>query len=488
MSSPENYAKEQMMRRMMMSGLILLLMAAASLSAAMNNQVTVAQVGGKVRWTQIALGPDGVAHVVFIEQLDADVRNPLYYVSYDGQNISSPFMLTRSLDTFAMQPFIATNAKGQIVVVWSEPRDDSIFMRQYDPASKTWLAEERVTNWGVDEPSVVIDNEGNIHVFFYDGGDGRVYVRSKVNGAWEAHSLISRGDVRCLQGNICLDSAGYVWAVWLQQDCGNPANCEYKAHYRKRLSNTPGWTPQRWVNEQGMSQERPHIAVGPDNLPWFTWADVDPKESAQIAVCKLVNESSDPPLEFVTGSWTQHFPRIAVDINNKAHLAVQQGAGDEGDGILYLTNAEGAWTQQMMHGAWTKCGGVATDGFGNVAVSYSHFHGAGSYVYINSKEPIVPKYFHPPVNLASSLFMTGTRKSPKITYNLSWQANPENDDRFLSGYKIYVKEGSGNFQVLETVSKTTFSRSFEFDSVNVKRVFAITTVNLGGAESGLAEF
>lgn len=476
------------MKRVLSGGLLLLIFATTALFSAMNNKVTVAQVGGKVRWSQIALGPDGIAHVVFIEQLDADVRNPLYYVSYNGQSASSPKMLTRSLDTFAMQPWIATNGRGQIAVVWSEPRDDSIFLRVFDPSTNSWQSEERVTNWGVDEPSVVIDNSGNIHVFFYDGGDGRCYVRSKVNGVWEAHNLISRGDARCLQGNICLDSAGYVWAVWLQQDCGNPSFCQYKAHFRKRLSTTPGWTPQRWVNEQGLSQERPNVGVGPDNKPWFTWADVDIHESAQIMAGHLQSEDSDTPLDAVTGSWTQHFPRIVADINNKAHIAVQQGAGDEGDGILYITNAGGAWAQQMMDGPWTKCGGIAADGFGNVAVTWSGFFGDRSYVYINSVEPIRPKYFYPPVNLQSNAVFSGARKNPKVTYSFSWEANSENDDRYLSGYKLYVKEDNGAYQLLETVTKSTFSRSYEFTDLSKKRSFAISTVNLGGAESVLAEF
>ncbi|OGD10338.1 MAG: hypothetical protein A2Y86_04170 [Candidatus Aminicenantes bacterium RBG_13_62_12] len=474
------------MRRIFHGGLIMLLLSAAALSAAMNNKVTVAQAGGKIRWTKIALGPEGIAHVVYSDELEAEVRTPILYVSYNGQNASSPFLVTRSWDTAAMQASVAVSSRGLIAVVWSEPRSDSIFLRVFDPAANAWLTEERVSNWGSDEPEVVVDKDGNIHVFFYDGGEGRIYVRSKVNGVWEPHALISKSDARCVQGGIALDSEGYVWVVWLQRDCSDPSFCQYKVHYRKRLSTTPGWTSQHWVNEEGLSQERPAIAVGPDNIPWITWTDVNHDESAQVVVCRL--DMNEPPLERITGSWTQHFPKIAVDINNKPHIAVQQGAGDEGDGILYLTNAGGSWTQQMMDGPWTKCGGIAADGYGNVAVSWSGFYGDGSHVYINSIEPVSPKYFYAPVNLSSSLIMSGARKAPKITYNLSWSANPENDDRYLNGYNIYMKEDTGSFQLLEAVTKSTFSRSFEFDQVNVKRVFAISTVNLGGAESVLEEF
>jgi hypothetical protein len=474
------------MKRVLFGGLILLFFFTTALPATIGNRIVYAHVGGKVRMSQVALGADGIAHLVFVEILDEDVRNPLFYVSYDGQKSSSPYMLTRSIDTYATQPHIAANSRGQVVAVWSEPRDDSIFMRVLDPQTKTWGPEQRVSNWGVDEPSVAMDKDGNVHVFFYDSGDGRCYVRSKINGVWEREFLLSRSDVRCVQGNVVLAKDGTVWACWLQQAwVGNYA--EYKTHYRKRLPNSTTWLPQSWVNETGESQERPYIGVGPNGIPWLTWQDVDPGESTQIVVCKL-DESSNP-MEMVTGRWTQHFPRIAVDINNKVHLAIQQGAGDEGDGMLYKNNVDGGWSAQDLPGPWTKIGGISADDFGNVAVSLAAFYGeGGSDVMLYSLEPISPKYFLPPVNLSATVVMSSLKITPKITYNLSWSANPENNEAYLNGYKIYMKENTGTYQLLTSVTKSTFSQSLEFTDVTKKRKFAISTVNLGGGESVLVEF
>jgi len=485
-SDRSNFVKEHFMKRVFFGGLILLFFFTTALPATMGNKVNVAHVGGKVRWSQVALGADGIAHLAFVEILDEDVRNPLYYVSYDGQKASSPILLTRSLDTYAMQPHIAANSRGQVAVVWSEPRDGSIFMRVLDPQTKTWGSEQRVSNWGVDEPSVAIDKDGNIHVFFYDSGDGRSYCRSKINGVWEREFLLSRSDVRCVQGNVALAKDGTVWACWLQQAwVGSYA--EYKTHYRKRLPNSTTWLPQSWVNESGESQERPNIGVGPNGIPWVTWQDVDPGESTQIAICKL-DESSNP-MELITGRWTQHYPRVAVDANNNVHLAIPQGAGDEGDGMLYKSNVGGGWSAQELPGPWTKAGGISVDDFGNVAVCVSAFFQAdGSDVLLYSLEPISPKYFLPPVNLSVTVVMGSLKISPKITYNLSWSANPDNYDAYLNGYKIYMKENTGSYQLLTSVTKSTFSQSFEFSDISKKRRFAISTVNLGGGESVLVEF
>ncbi len=475
------------MKRVLFGGLIFLLFTTTALPATIGNKVTVAHVGGKVRWSQVALGADGIAHLVFVEILDEDVRSPLFYVSYDGQKASTPFMLTRSLDTFAMQPHIAANAKGQIVAVWSEPRGGGIFMRVRDPSTKTWSLEERASNWGLDEPSVAIDKDGNIHVFFYDTGDSRCYVISKINGVWEREFLLSRGDVPCRQGNVAIAKDGTVWACWLQQTwVGGYA--EYKTHYRKRLPNSTTWTPQNWVNETGLSQERPNIGGGPNGIPWVTWQDVDPGESSEIAICKL-DESSNR-LEMVAGRGTQHYPRVAVDANNNVHLAIQQGGGDEGDGMLYLNNVGGGWgAGQLLIGPWTKAGTVSADDFGNVAVCCSSYFGAnGSEVNLWSLEPISPKYFLAPINLSITAVLSGLKTNPLVTYNLSWSANPDNYDPIIKGFNIYMKENTGSYVLLTSVTKSTFSQSLEFSDFTKKRRFAISTVNLGGAESGLAEF
>jgi len=138
---------------------------------------------------------------------------------------------------------------------------------------------------------------------------------------------------------------------------------------------------------------------------------------------------------------------------------------------------------------WTKAGGISADDFGNVAVCCSAYYGAnGSDVQLFSLEPISPKYFLPPVNLSATVVMSSLKTTPKITYNLSWSANPENNEAYLNGYKIYVKENTGSYQLLTSVTKSTFSQSLEFSDFTKKRRFAISTVNLGGGESVLVEF
>lgn len=474
------------MKKFLALFLLLFLTAAAAQAALMNHQVRVAHVGGKVRWSQVALGPDGIAHVVFVEMLAEDTRNPLYYVSYDGQSASQPFLITASIEDFAMQPCVATSTRGAVAVVWAQPRDSSIFLRIFDPAANGWLPIERVSNRGQDEPAVVVEPNGNIHVFFWDSADGICYVKSKISGAWESDFMLSNPVERCMKGSVALGKDGTVWAVWMERECSSGSPCEYKTYYRTRKSST-SWTAKRPVNKSGLSQELPFIAVGPDGTPWVAWGDTTEDEQSAVAVVRL--NQADNPIQFVTGYWTQHGPRVAADVNNNCHISIQQGGGDYGDGVWYLNNVGGAWKNQAMPGAYTKTGGISADTYGNVAVSWSGWQGLnGSDVYINSLEKIVPKYFYPPVDLAVSVTATGSNRSSHVVYNLSWSANPLNNEEYLSGYNIYLKENNGEFLLLMTVDKSVFGQSVSFSDLSKKRRFAISTVNLGGAESSLVEF
>jgi translation initiation factor IF-1 len=472
-------------------GILLICMSSIFLGAQLlNYPVRVAKVRGQVRWSNLAIGPDGVVHVVFsnidTQQSGNDAFmavGDIVYITYDGTTASDPWRINNDSDS--MQPAIACNNQGKIAVVWSTPKMGGINMRVFDPVAKAWGDVEQVSDYGFNEPTVAIDSKGNIFVaWWYEGGV--CLVRGKVNGVWEDPAVLSEGGIRCMKTNVTVAPDDTIWAVWGQRTCYSSNFCEYKTHYSYRTATTD-WSENRRVNDTGLSHEIPFIGVGPDLIPYVSWGDVDETEATRIAVARI--DFQENPVEYATGFWTQHFPRIAVDQNNKCHLAIQQGGGDYGTGVLYMNNVNGTWQSQMFPGAWTKRGDVRTDLFGNVVVCWGAWFGAdGSEVYICSLDPISTKYFYAPQNLSMTIGVTSARKAPGMSVGLSWSANAQNNPKYLKGYNIYVKENSGSYNLLASVTPATVSASFKFTDLTKKRKFAISTVSLAGTESEMVYF
>jgi PKD repeat protein len=88
-----------------------------------------------------------------------------------------------------------------------------------------------------------------------------------------------------------------------------------------------------------------------------------------------------------------------------------------------------------------------------------------------------------PLNVSSTIAMSRFWKNPEITYNLAWAINPANIPEHLAGYALYMKEDNGSYARLLTVSPTTLSASFKFTDLRKKRLFAVSTLGLGGTES-----
>lgn len=94
---------------------------------------------------------------------------------------------------------------------------------------------------------------------------------------------------------------------------------------------------------------------------------------------------------------------------------------------------------------------------------------------------------YPPTNLAVKIVLSGIRKNPEVTYHLSWSPNPKNADEFVKEYRIYKKEGSGDFRLFDVVGKTTTSVKYNLTS-SQKITWAISTFSILNKESPLEIF
>jgi hypothetical protein len=80
-----------------------------------------------------------------------------------------------------------------------------------------------------------------------------------------------------------------------------------------------------------------------------------------------------------------------------------------------------------------------------------------------------------------------------VGYSLSWAKNPDNNDKFIRGYKIYTKLGSGDWQFLNEFDKNTLTLNISYSGANnpyltQKVQFAVSTVSITGIEGDRVTF
>lgn len=438
------------MKKILLIFISIILINGFILSQTMSEPINVSNTQGASKWGQVAFGPDGIVHIVWEEDYHDKPGSDIFYVSYDGEKFSEPYNLTNSPSVECERPSICTSPKGQIIVVWTQGDGEKIGLREYDPQQKKWLPIEYISkNLGGEEAAVAADNDGNIYVIWFS--EGRTYSRAKINGKWEDVFRMSTVR-RSTMVWIAAGKDGKIWAIWREKQ----ANGEYKIYYRRRTKNTE-WTKSKEMNFQGASQARPHMDVGPDNIPVVVYCDVDVGHQREIWICTI--DEKENPRELVVGLALQHYPRIAIDNEGNKHIVWQIGPGDYGRGIKYINNIGGSWNEpQLMpySGGSPRVPGIAADDFGNVAIVWeSSIPGKDKEIWFSSLYPVTPKKYLPPVNLNVSISINNLKTSIEITYNLSWEPNPENNEEYIKGYRIYKKENDGKFNLLVEVSKTT---------------------------------
>ena len=435
------------------------------------------------KWGQVAFGPDGKVHIVWEEDYHDSGGSDIFYMSYDGNTWEGPVKVKDSRTIRAERPDICASQTGELFVVWNQ--DGEVYMREYDSTNDIWLPDERVAtaDYGAEETCCAADPDGNVYIKWYDYHMGRAWSRAKINGQWEAIKRMS-GGLRSTQSSIAAGKDGQVWIIYREKQLDG----EYKIYYSKRTKDTP-WSAGKQMNWGGASQTHPHLTVGPDNVPVATYADIDEHEAIEIWICTI--DENQNPREMVVPPALMHFSRIALDNQGNKYVAWQIGPGDNGTGIMYKNNVnkEGHWNNAVLmpnSGGSPKLPDIAADDDGNIALVWaSASEGSDKNIWFSFLYPPPP---HPPINLSVDISINSFIKSPSITYNLSWEKNPKNEDGDIKEYRIYKKENDGDFVLLDSLTPATFSAFFSFDTLDNRIQFGISTVYLVGTESNIVIF
>jgi len=438
------------------------------------------------QWPSVCFGMDGMIHMVWVVTY-SKTSSDVVYVNYDGVTWSTPVKITPAADHIRTFPFIAGNNKGTLAVVWEQAAET--WINVFDPVQKTWGTPEMVDEaWTgyLNKPKVALDNDDNIYCFYFTRGLGYGFTKSRINGVWEARFRVNMPGLRTKEGMIGVANDGRIWVAYGNKMLGG----QYKIRFRTRTKDTP-WSGGQAPSPGKTTEEQAYLAIDPiTDVPWVAYMGNNGTEGANFIDLVKLDEKTYPR-EHVIPPRLEHYPRLAIDNEGKGHVAVEIGQGDNGNGVIYTNNVSGTWAPAVVFpnsGGGPKMPNIAADPYGNVAVVWDSMIDMVPQVWFTSRDPVEIKHFYAPVSRSMKIAVTGAMHDYSLTYTLNWAKNPDNNDKFIRGYRIYKKIAGGDYEFVLEVNNTTFSQTFNFTGLLGKVQFAISTVSTAGFEGERVSF
>ncbi len=219
---------------------------------------------------------------------------------------------------------------------------------------------------------------------------------------------------------------------------------------------------------------------------------------AQFAVVAVLNAGFESPRNPVTSITTRTMappvnPRaeIVVDTTDAAKLLYRftweaspsnPPANLEGY-RLYRKGSGTSWVSLAAVSATTLTASVPITTYNDATtfgITALHLGGVAS---AKAAVTVVRPALLAPANAKAVYKVSGIKSKLRLTIDFTWSANTGSDDRFVAGYRIYMKEGDGSFELFKTLAKSELSWSFIYAGAAPKLQFAITTLSSLGIES-----
>lgn len=299
--------------------------------------------------------PYGMIHVFWGENLDETTTYPnaIMYTRWDGQSWSRPndiLLAPEGIRARAGLPSAAVGKAGELYLVFAGGWGDSI----YFSAARAWEAEQAGA-WrkpvllnrsmaDVDEPRIVVDSEGILHVLFrvpIGEEQGIYYVQSQDTGnTWTAPQKIPQSqlslDTSVFDTRIAVDSSDSLHAVWSW--AGYPETYPPKGIWYSR-SNDKGESWSLPVLLADGPFKDPYLVTQADGVVHLFWS------GTQAQRFKFHSSSADGGL-----TWSQ--PWVFPGLGG---LQGSAGAAEDSSGVLHAvmaTNYAGEVPEVLVHSRW----------------------------------------------------------------------------------------------------------------------------------------
>jgi hypothetical protein len=219
---------------------------------------------------------DGTGHVHVVWTDARNGNTDIYYKMFDEVSWSSDVQLTTDLSA-AIYPSVAVDDTGHIHVVWEDRRDDDqeIYYKHYD--GSTWGPDTRLTNsLGLStEPSVAVGDSGRVHVVWHDYRDGNYEIYHKLfDGSWGGDERLTADPGKSWRPSLAVDTNGKAHLAWEDNRVGS-AGIYYAKH------DGTAWSTETLLTSDVGPSYTPSLAAasgGRLDVVWHT----SPGESSDI--------------------------------------------------------------------------------------------------------------------------------------------------------------------------------------------------------------
>ncbi len=255
-------------------------------------------VDGGQHLPTITLGPAGQVYVAWVDCLadqDCTTNNPDVYFakSIDGGRTFSPRVLVSDdgSGAFANAPKVATDADGNIYVVWQDNRaatatDDSwdVYLAKSDDGGDTFgasvMVDEHVVNTYQYEPDLAVTPDGTVYVswerYFYDGQamqwDADVYVAKSTDGGVSFGTKVKASDGANYQykSTIGVGPSGNVYVAWSDFRADGSGDI----YFARSTDGGGTFSTNLQVNAYTTAaQVYPELAIDADETVYVVWLD-----------------------------------------------------------------------------------------------------------------------------------------------------------------------------------------------------------------------
>ncbi|MHA1385560.1 MAG: hypothetical protein ACTSR3_17535 [Candidatus Helarchaeota archaeon] len=275
----------------------------------------------------MAVDNNGVIHVVWYDDTDGawGEDKEIMYANYTGSSWSNATVISDDVTGWnngsSNNPFVAVDNNGVIHVVWYDStfgawgEDKEIMYANYTGSgwSNATVISDKDPWWndgGSYNPSMAVDNNGVIHVVWYDGTDGawgndnEIMYANCTGSGWSNATLISDKDPWWNNGDsyepsVAVDNIGTVHVVWMDETDG-AWGTDYEIMYISYTAS--GWSNATVISDDSTmwntgSSNSPSIVLDNNGIIHVAWTDNTAGSwgsDREIMYCRSMLASTQP--------------------------------------------------------------------------------------------------------------------------------------------------------------------------------------------------